>query len=96
MLVLNCTVLIENSHRDKLIIASKDILEEYYKNYNPKVFLVLEEIQEGISNVSFQFFLQKNQTHSDFEANEFQDFINGLSSKIGSQVQCFLTPLALV
>jgi hypothetical protein len=96
MLVLNCTVLIENSQKDALIIAGKEILEEFYQCYNPKVFLVLQEIQEGISNVSFQFFLQKNQSHADFEANEFQDFLNGLSSKIQSQIQCFLTPLTLV
>jgi hypothetical protein len=96
MLVLNCTVLIENSQKDNLILAAKSILEEYYQSYNPKVFLVLQEIQEGISNVSFQFFLQKNQSHADFEANEFQDFINGLSANIESQIQCFLTPLEVV
>jgi hypothetical protein len=96
MLVLNCTVLIENQHKEKLINAGKSILVEFYQNYNPKVFLVQQEIQEGISNVSFQFFLQKNQSHADFEANEFQDFLNGLSSKIESQIQCFLTPLVLV
>jgi hypothetical protein len=94
MLVFNCTVLIESHSKEKLIAEAGLILNsELFAKYNPKAFLVLEEIQEGISNISFQFYLLENQSIAYFEEGLFKGFINSLSQAMETSIQCFLTPL---
>ena len=96
MNVLNCTILIDNHFKDSLIDILKEVVQTDYQVYSPKIFLVLQEIQEGTSNVSVQFFLVENQSHQSFEENEFVLFIEKVSLMLNSPVQCFLTPLKLI
>ncbi len=93
MNVLNCTILIDNPQKDKLIGILKEVVFIDYQRYSPKIFIVLEEIQEGISNVSIQFFLGDTQSYQSFEENQFVDFIEKVSTQLQSPVQCFLTHL---
>jgi hypothetical protein len=93
MFILNSTVLLEKVSLEPFIHLCKGILSAEYLVYPSKLFVVRQELQEGISSVCLQFTFESLLALDTFQNQEFDIFINKLSLSTGIRIDYFSTTL---